>query len=58
LNWGDFGITKLFEKIKHLLCDGGLFVFEPQNWESYGNKVDVSEVPPLPQRKKYRARRK
>ena len=38
LNWGDFGMKRLFNKIYECLNDGGIFVFEPQEWRSYKKK--------------------
>ncbi|KAL9224522.1 hypothetical protein vseg_000547 [Gypsophila vaccaria] len=35
LNWGDDGLISLFTKIWKLLNPGGIFVLEPQPWESY-----------------------
>ncbi|KAL2929120.1 putative RNA methyltransferase At5g51130, partial [Bienertia sinuspersici] len=35
LNWGDKGLISFFAKIWRLLHPGGIFVLEPQPWESY-----------------------
>ncbi|XWS26808.1 hypothetical protein CRYUN_Cryun26dG0062100 [Craigia yunnanensis] len=44
LNWGDDGLITLFTKIWRLLHPGGIFVFEPQPWESYEKNRKVSET--------------
>lgn len=35
LNWGDSGVKDLFRYVYEMLPDGGLFIFEPQDWKSY-----------------------
>lgn len=35
LNWGDKGLISFFAKIWRLLHPGGIFILEPQPWESY-----------------------
>lgn len=42
LNAGDEGIKKFFAKVYELLEDGGLFVFEPQLWNSYKKKASLT----------------
>ncbi|XVE98126.1 hypothetical protein REPUB_Repub03eG0078500 [Reevesia pubescens] len=44
LNWGDDGLITLFTKIWRLLHPGGIFVLEPQPWESYEKNRRVSET--------------
>ncbi|XP_022755002.1 probable RNA methyltransferase At5g51130 isoform X2 [Durio zibethinus] len=44
LNWGDDGLITLFTKIWRLLHPGGIFVLEPQPWESYEKNRKVSET--------------
>lgn len=35
LNWGDSGLVRLFKRVFKHLRPGGLFLLEPQPWESY-----------------------
>ena len=44
LNWGDEGLMKLFRKVFDLLNPGGIFVLEPQPWESYRKKHKITET--------------
>jgi len=44
LNWGDDGIRRLFAKVHQLLQSGGLFILEPQAFETYKRRSKISEV--------------
>ncbi|XP_057501302.1 probable RNA methyltransferase At5g51130 [Actinidia eriantha] len=44
LNWGDDGLILLFAKIWKLLQPGGIFILEPQPWDSYYKNRLVSEM--------------
>nr|XP_016434913.1 PREDICTED: probable RNA methyltransferase At5g51130 [Nicotiana tabacum]XP_016434914.1 PREDICTED: probable RNA methyltransferase At5g51130 [Nicotiana tabacum]XP_016434915.1 PREDICTED: probable RNA methyltransferase At5g51130 [Nicotiana tabacum]XP_016434916.1 PREDICTED: probable RNA methyltransferase At5g51130 [Nicotiana tabacum]XP_016434917.1 PREDICTED: probable RNA methyltransferase At5g51130 [Nicotiana tabacum] len=44
LNWGDEGLITLFSKVWRLLSPGGVFILEPQPWDSYYKKHLVSEI--------------
>ncbi|KAE8687532.1 putative RNA methyltransferase [Hibiscus syriacus] len=44
LNWGDDGLITAFSKIWRLLRPGGVFVLEPQPWNSYEKNRKVSET--------------
>jgi 7SK snRNA methylphosphate capping enzyme len=43
-NWGDEGVKKLFQKIYDSLNEGGVFVLEPQLWDSYKKKKTLTEA--------------
>jgi 7SK snRNA methylphosphate capping enzyme len=43
-NWGDEGIQKLFNKVYNSLNDGGLFILEPQPWNTYKKKAGITPV--------------
>jgi len=42
-NWGDEGIKNLFTKIYENLNDGGLFLLEPQLWNTYKKKSTLTQ---------------
>lgn len=44
LNWGDDGLITLFSKVWRILQPGGIFVLEPQPWDSYYKNRLVSET--------------
>ncbi|KAK8592430.1 hypothetical protein V6N13_063008 [Hibiscus sabdariffa] len=44
LNWGDDGLITAFSKIWRLLRPGGVFILEPQPWNSYEKNRKVSET--------------
>ncbi|XP_019163330.1 PREDICTED: probable RNA methyltransferase At5g51130 [Ipomoea nil] len=44
LNWGDEGLITLFVKAWRLLRPGGVFILEPQPWNSYHKNRLVSET--------------
>ncbi|GMI72895.1 hypothetical protein like AT5G51130 [Hibiscus trionum] len=44
LNWGDDGLITAFSKIWRLLRPGGVFILEPQPWNSYEKNRRVSET--------------
>ncbi|CAN1132812.1 Probable RNA methyltransferase At5g51130 [Linum perenne] len=44
LNWGDDGLINLFTKVWKLLLPGGIFILEPQPWESYQKNYQVSKT--------------
>lgn len=43
LNYGDIGVKLLFYNIYSELKDGGIFIFEPQNWKSYKKRRNLNE---------------
>lgn len=43
LNYGDDGISQFFSKVYRTLGTGGIFVLEPQLWETYGKAKRVDE---------------
>ncbi len=42
LNFGDTGVKILFHNVYTQLKDGGIFIFEPQNWRSYKKKRNLN----------------
>lgn len=44
LNYGDIGVKILFYNIYSQLNDNGYFIFEPQNWNSYKRRCNMSET--------------
>lgn len=44
LNWGDKGLMDLFKKVYRMLEPGGKFILEPQPWDSYKKKKNITET--------------
>lgn len=42
LNTGDEGLMRLFRRAHDMLCEGGVFVLEPQPWKSYRKYAKLS----------------
>lgn len=42
LTAGDEGLMRLFRRVHEMLCDGGMFVLEPQPWKSYRKYAKLS----------------
>lgn len=42
LNWGDAGIKRFFRRVYRHLRPGGLFILEPQSFETYKKRAKLT----------------
>lgn len=48
LNDGDDGLLELFRRVNTVLRPGGIFILEPQEWETYAKAKRMDAVRVLP----------